>query len=204
MLWTPSDLTVNEPPFVHLIPLASIQLLSRVVSGDNGPIVISNDPGGGLIGWNIGRITYVTRTLGSTFFANHMLYEGETISETSVAFEPFANIIGLIRTQSSDSKYARAIILFDEDGTVKITSNPGEDATSATIAGMHAGAIPQRIAINTSQIGEILSDLKGHIELIHLSMQSVVGKTKSIATVFRLTSPNNPDYVHVATTMRTT
>lgn len=197
MAWKPSDLTTEGPPFKHLIPLSNIHTIARMASNHKGVVVITNDIGGGQIGWQFGGITYTTRTLGEKFFTIDVMYGGDSQAEASVPVESFADITGLIRAQTPDTITAKATIAMLEDGMVEVTSPSTKAVTSARMQGMCGGTLPHKFTMNAGQVGEVLADIKSKTGIIHLDSRLVAGKNP----ILRVTSPDEPDFIHVAVLM---
>ena len=202
MKWCPSDLVVSDDPFAHIIPIASIEVLARLASeAAQTPIVITNDIGGGQIGWQFGGITYFTRTLGERFYSIEMMYGGVTEADCSVPIQPFTDIIGLICAQTKADVTAKATVAMLEDGGVSITSPSTHAMTVGRMPGLCGGTLPKNVTMNARQVVEILSDLKNKKGVVHLDVRSLADKMGANRPTLRISSPDEPEYLHVAVLM---
>jgi hypothetical protein len=194
MEWQPEALKLPAGAFGYLLPRPNIITLARIAHGYTGEVIITNDPGGGQIGWQFGHIGYSTRSLGDAYYPVGEVFEAVGHAEASVLVESLSDIIKLITAQTPEKTVAKATVTMGIDGRVVVTSPSTRAPTTAWMDGMCSGTLPYAFTMNAGQVVEVLPDLKNTTGLLHFQ----ACKTGRGINVLKVTSPSDPDYIYIA------
>lgn len=196
------EIADHHTAFTVLLPYESVQLLSRAAGDD--PITISADPGSAMVGWHMGNMDYICRSMGDRFVTIAPMYGGDEIVGATVPYIDFTNSIGLICANAEANQTAAAQVIFHEDLSVEVRSTHITTESVATMPGLCSGSLPYTCTLNARQILEILRDLrsKGNINLSARVLSVKYGEEIRTTPTLAITSPDDPAYLHVAILMQ--